>query len=72
MECHILISASSSGAENYEAAVLAAGGIPHAAYCPVNSTGSDGLLLCGGGDIDPCRFGQKNWASSGIDPQRDA
>ena len=72
MEVHILVSASSSGAENYEAAVLAAGGIPHAAYCPADRTEYDGLLLCGGGDIDPCRFGQENWASSEIDPQRDA
>ncbi len=31
----------------------------------------DGLLLPGGGDIDPARYGQKNTASSGIDPGRD-
>ena len=34
--------------------------------------GYDGLLLCGGEDIDPDRYGQKNCGSLGIDPDRDA
>lgn len=32
----------------------------------------DGLLLPGGGDIDPARYGQKNLGSRDIDPERDA
>lgn len=45
---------------------------PHAFYCPPNDTSYDGLLLCGGEDIEPWRFGQENWASCDMDPKRDA
>ena len=38
--------------ENYMAAVSAAGGEPVAAYCPEPDLTCDGLLLCGGGDIE--------------------
>jgi gamma-glutamyl-gamma-aminobutyrate hydrolase PuuD len=32
----------------------------------------DGLLLTGGGDLDPARYGQPNLASRDIEPDRDA
>lgn len=31
----------------------------------------DGLLLAGGGDLDPARYGEANTASDKIDPERD-
>ena len=68
----ILLSASRSGWQNYENAVLRAGGSVAGGYCPQPDAGYDGLLLCGGEDIDPDRYGQKNCGSLGIDPDRDA
>lgn len=67
----ILLSCSKSGAENYEKAVWAVGGRPTSLYCPPAHTGCDGLILCGGDDVDPRRFGQENRGSRGIDPDRD-
>ncbi len=32
----------------------------------------EGLLLSGGSDLDPARYGRPNQASHGVDPQRDA
>ncbi len=68
----ILLSCSKSGAENYEKAVRAVGGEPTALYCPPTDVSYDGLILCGGDDVDPARFGQENRGSQGIDPDRDA
>ena len=51
----ILLSASRSGWQNYENAVLRAGGSVAGGYCPQPDAGYDGLLLCGGEDIDPDR-----------------
>ena len=68
----ILLSASRSGWQNYENAVLRAGGSVAGGYCPQPDAGYDGLLLCGGEAIDPDRYGQKNCGSLGIDPDRDA
>ncbi|MEL4861054.1 gamma-glutamyl-gamma-aminobutyrate hydrolase family protein [Pseudoflavonifractor phocaeensis] len=68
----ILLSPSKGGCSNYENAVLAAGGRPLARYCPAETDWDcGGLLLCGGDDIDPARFGQENQGSTGIDPERD-
>ena len=39
--------------ERYCSAVLRAGGEPCAAYSPAPDPGCAGLLLCGGGDLDP-------------------
>lgn len=68
----ILISISPEGGINYENAVRRAGGVPTAAYCPVWSGGYDGLLLSGGGDMDPAFFGQEDRGSVDIDRDRDA
>lgn len=68
----ILISAGTGNPENYVKAVAAAGGASEAAYLPKpDAARFDGLLLTGGGDVDPARYGQENTASVGIDPARD-
>ena len=63
---------------DYVEAVRAAGGIPFIIPHEENLIDEiirviDGLLLSGGGDIDPCYFGSEPWPQSGsIDPLRDA
>lgn len=71
MAPRILISGSDGSRENYENAVRQAGGSPCSYYLPPIDDSFDALLLCGGDDIDPARFGQENTASHGIDPDRD-
>ena len=72
MKLKILISSSIPNCDNYIAAVAAAGGLPRPVYCPApDAAGWDGLVLCGGDDIDPARFGQENCGSQGINPRRD-
>ena len=73
MTLNILISGSTDTAwrASYEEAVTQAGGLPHAAYLPAADTGYDGLVLCGGGDLDPVRYAQENRGSTEIDPKRD-
>lgn len=43
-----------------------------AEVCFENPETCDALLLPGGGDVDPARYGQENRGSLGIDPERDA
>ena len=74
MSVRILISAGDMPTKiNYENAVLAAKG--EAVFCrgePESIDSFSGLLLCGGGDLDPARYGAQNCGSHGIDPSRDA
>ena len=67
----ILLSGSKGDLSAYENAVRAAGGEPLTGYCPGVDLSCDGLILCGGDDVDPARFGQENCGSKDIDPQRD-
>lgn len=67
----ILISTGGGDPSNYLAAVTAAGGDPVAAYLPAPGEEYAGLVLAGGGDMDPAFFGQENWASKNIDLARD-
>ena len=63
-----------SGTKNlhiYADAVEKAGGIPDARYCPVYSDEYDGLILCGGCDVEPGRYGQPMNGSVDPDPIRD-
>ena len=53
---------------NYSRAVTAAGGSVQIGGDPADC---DGLLLPGGGDLEPWRYGQENVASRGLEPQRD-
>ncbi|MCI8329889.1 MAG: gamma-glutamyl-gamma-aminobutyrate hydrolase family protein [Oscillibacter sp.] len=58
---------------NYRRAVETAGG---RAFFGRESTGQaerwDALLLPGGGDLEPWRYGQENTASRNLEPERDA
>ncbi|MEG1857429.1 MAG: gamma-glutamyl-gamma-aminobutyrate hydrolase family protein [Pseudoflavonifractor sp.] len=72
MNPRILIAGSKGDQRaRYDSAVTAAGGIPFSFYCPAADGSYDGLLLCGGDDIDPHRYGQDNRGSHGTDPDRD-
>lgn len=68
---HILISGLTGSLENYIRAIEAVGGSATSGYCPAPDLAYDGLLLCGGGDIDPSFFGQENTGSTEIDLERD-
>ncbi len=67
----ILISTGGGDPANYVSAVRAAGGEPTAAYLPAPDLSFDGLLLAGGGDVEPARFGQEDRGSRDMDPARD-
>lgn len=71
MKPKILISTGGGDASNYIAAIEAAGGDADARYLPTPDLSYDGLLLAGGDDIDPARFGEENRGSRDIDPARD-
>jgi putative glutamine amidotransferase len=67
----IFLWGSQARYENYRAAVEAAHGcvyfsdkVPDAIHC-------SGLLLPGGGDLEPWRYGQENTSSRGLEPERD-
>ena len=57
--------------ENYTAAIRSVGGEPLAGYCPQPDLTCDGLLLCGGGDIDCALYGQEDRGSQPPDHDRD-
>ena len=70
----VLISAATQkpdAAVNYETAVRAAGGDFVTRYCPEVDLSFDGLLLTGGGDMEPWRYGQEDRSSILLDPARD-
>lgn len=54
--------------QNYRRAVERAGGTVRFGGDPAVC---DGLLLPGGGDLEPWRYGQINTASRGLEPERD-
>lgn len=58
--------------QNYLRAVSAAGGLLRCSLDISETAGCGGLLLPGGGDLEPGRYGQPNVASRGLDPLRDA
>ncbi|MEX2654461.1 MAG: gamma-glutamyl-gamma-aminobutyrate hydrolase family protein [Acidimicrobiia bacterium] len=71
-ERHHMLSAT------YTTALLAAGAIPvllpsiDPDHAPAVISRIDGLVITGGGDIDPSRYGAENTDSTDIDPIRDA
>ena len=68
----ILISTGGGDPVHYERAVAAAGGWPCPAYLPEpDAAPYGGLILAGGGDMDPALFGQPDLGSRGVDPDRD-
>lgn len=67
----IQLSTGTESCENYRTAILAAGGEPLDGYCPEPNLSCDGLLLCGGGDIESALFGQEDRGSHPPDRERD-
>ena len=67
----ILLSCGPKGAPYYEAAVRAAGGVPTSIHCPSSVEGFDALILCGGDDLAPDRYGQEDRGSQPPDLPRD-
>lgn len=72
MALNILLSSSKSGAESYEKTLSSLGARFTTRYCPEADLSYDGLILCGGDDVDPARYGQENNGSKDIDADRDA
>lgn len=56
---------------NYAEALEACGALPVLSTSLEGAGGCDGLLLCGGGDIEPHRYGQENQGSKNFEPERD-
>lgn len=69
-ELKILISGKINF-KNYINAVENLGAKATAEYLPDIDTSFDGLILAGGGDIDPMRFSEENNGSKNIDTARD-
>lgn len=70
MKPKILLSAK-SGLENYVNAVNGTGGIATAIYLPEVDLSYDGLVLCGGPDVHPGRYGEGMDGTKAIDEPRD-
>jgi len=56
---------------NYAEALTACGMQPVFSLDVQDASGCDGLLLCGGGDIEPWRYGQEDRGSRNFEPVRD-
>ena len=67
----IQLSGEAGRMENYIRAVRRSGGEPVPGYAPAPDPSCGGLVLCGGGDLDPGLFGQENRGSHPPDPARD-
>lgn len=67
----IQLSGAQAPLDNYRAALAACGGEAVGGYAPIPDLSCAGLLLCGGGDIDPSRYGQPDRGSQPPDPVRD-
>lgn len=70
-QLRIQVSGEAGAMSNYCAALEAAGAAPQAAYCPAPDLSCDGLLLCGGGDLESTLFGQPDRGSDPPDRNRD-
>ena len=67
----ILLSANLKK-EDYIDAVNSCGGIAVAEYCPeASADGYDGLILCGGNDINPAYYNEEINGAVNIDNERD-
>ena len=71
MKPRLLLSVKTNG-HIYHAAFASCGAEVTAQYLPQISTDYDGLVLCGGEDLDPKYDGQTNTACGPIDNDRDA
>lgn len=68
----VLIPGRKESFANYSGAVEAAGGQVEFSEDPACLPAFNGLLLPGGGDVEPWRYGAENTASRDMDPRRDA
>ena len=68
---YIQLSCQEGASDNYCSAVRSQGGVPRAAYAPEPDLTCAGLILCGGGDLDPALFFQENRGAQPPDPVRD-
>lgn len=68
----IALPERTGNADNYAEALKALGAETVFAGTDAGAQAFDGLLLPGGADLDPARYGQENTASEGIDGLRDA
>ena len=71
MDLKIQLSGSPEKPEAYEQAVTRLGAVPLSGYCPAPDLSCDGLILCGGGDLDSSLFGQVCRGSHPPDHLRD-
>ena len=67
----IQLSGSQGKTDRYEQALRALGAVPLPEYCPAPDLSCDGLILCGGGDLESTLFGQENQGSNPPDAARD-
>lgn len=67
----IQLSGSQGKTGRYEQALESLGARPRAGYCPAPDLSCDGLILCGGGDLESSLFGQENQGSNPPDVARD-
>lgn len=72
MSCAIFIFGQEDKYLNYRKALELAGGQAVFGATAETAAACDGLLLPGGGDLEPWRYGQPNTASRGLEPERDA
>ena len=68
----ILVCGSGDPQNNYAVALRELGAEPVSQYAPEADTGYDGMILCGGCDVDPARYGEEINGTGEIDPVRDA
>ena len=73
MKCmKILVCGSGDPQNNYAVALRELGAEPVSKYAPEVDTNYDGMILCGGCDVDPARYGEEINGTGEIDPVRDA
>lgn len=71
MEGKLFLYGAPDAFENYDRAVRSAGGWLHRSLRTEEAADCVGLLLPGGGDLEPWRYGQKNRGSGAAEPERD-
>ena len=65
------LSGSQGKTQRYEQALHMLGAVPAAGYCPEPDLNCDGLILCGGGDLESTLFDQEDRGSLPPDRARD-
>lgn len=68
---HLQLSGQAGSMERYCQALSQLGACSFAAYAPEPNLSCDGLVLCGGGDLESTLFGQENHGSNPPDRVRD-